>query len=438
MAGEELRFANDARAALEGATARGAWLLIFIILLMFGAFAGWAAWAEVEQTTSGEGRVIPSSQVQRVESLEPGLVAEIMVSAGDLVEAGQPLVRIDDTGSASRLGELRQRQVALASELERLNAQSRGDSTFAPPPDAEGAVLQSYADQVAVFNAQRRQLDEQIRIRRQQLVQSRQNVAEAEASAEKQAATLELVDRELVLTRNLFKKKAVPEIDLLRIERVASELRGDLKIWEAARIRLVSEVDEAEALLEAEQQRFSTQVQDRLSKVRSELAVVDESLRAAADRVRRAVLPSPVSGVVNKVNVASIGEVIQAGASVVEIVPLDDKLLIETRIRPQDIAFIRPGLPATIRISAYDYTRFGSLSGVVERIGADTITDENRQTFYQVVIRTDDANTAKVPDITIIPGMIATVDIRTGARTVLSYLLKPVIAMRDSALREPQ
>lgn len=438
MAGDEIRFANDAGAALDRTGSRGGWLVLTAIALLLGAFLAWSAWAEIEQTASGEGRVIPSRQVQRVESLEPGIVAEIMVRAGDRVEPGQPLIRIDDTDSASRLGELRQKQIALTAERDRLYAQSRGDPAFEVPPEASTEAEEAYLDQIAVFNAQKRSLEEQLRIRRQQLVQRRQNLAEAEAAAEKQAETLKLVDRELELTRRLFSRRAVPEIDLLRIERTASELRGDLKIWAAARLRLAAEVEEAQALISADRRAFESQVRDRLSKVRAEISIVEESLRAAADRVRRAVLPSPVAGIVNKVEIASIGEVIQAGASVVEIVPVDDALLIEARIRPQDIAFIRPGLPATVRLSAYDYTRYGSLSGVVERIGADTITDENRQTFYQVVVRTDEAARLAAPQIRIIPGMVASVDIRTGARTVLSYLLGPVIAIRDSAFREPQ
>ena len=175
-----------------------------------------------------------------------------------------------------------------------------------------------------------------------------------------------------------------------------TELRGDLAIWQAAKLRLEAEVSEAEAQVEAEESAFLAEVQTRISKVNAEMSVVQESLRAADDRVRRAMLKSPVGGVVNKVNVATIGEVIAAGASIVEIVPVDDKLLIETRIRPQDVAFIHPGAKATVRLSAYDYTKYGTLSGVVERIGADTITDEEGETFYQVIVSTDTGRSSHV------------------------------------------
>lgn len=434
MADVDLNFANDPRAVIESSVTPGAWRILLVIAAVFALLVLWASVAHVDQMATGAGRVIPSSQVQVVQSLEPGIVAEILVEEGDRVEPGQNLIRIDDTGVASKLGELRQQQLALAAELHRLTAQAAGAETYAPPPVMEAGSEPFYRDQQAIFAADRRQLEEKILIRRQQLVQRRQNLGEAEATAAKQAASLELAERELELTRALFEKKAVPELELLRIQRAVTELRGDLDIWQAAKLRLQAEVSEAEAQVEAEESAFLAEVQTRISKVNAEMSVVQESLRAADDRVRRAMLKSPVDGVVNKVNVATIGEVIAAGASVVEIVPVDDTLLIETRIRPQDVAFIHPGAKATVRLSAYDYTKYGTLSGTVERIGADTIADENGETFYQVIVGTDAA--ASNGGMRVIPGMVATVDISNGERTVLEYLLKPVLKIRDQALRE--
>jgi adhesin transport system membrane fusion protein len=289
---------------------------------------------------------------------------------------------------------------------------------------------------VAIFLADRRQLDEKITIRQQQLVQRRQNLLEAEATARKQAESLALSERELELTRALFDRKAIPELEFLRLQREVSELRGDIEIFKASKLRLEAEVAEAEAQVEAENSAFLAEVQARISKVNADMSVVQETLRGADDRVRRAMLKSPVDGVVNKMNVATIGEVIAAGANVVEIVPVGDRLLIETRIRPQDVAFIHPGAKATVRLTAYDYTKYGTLSGVVERIGADTITDEKGETFYQVIVGTDTAEQTLPGDMRVIPGMVATVDISNGERTVLEYLLKPVLKIRDQALRE--
>ncbi|HEY6633432.1 MAG TPA: HlyD family type I secretion periplasmic adaptor subunit [Rhizobiaceae bacterium] len=434
MADVDLNFANDPRAVIESSVTPGAWRILLVIAGAFALLVLWASVAHVDQMATGAGRVIPSSQVQVVQSLEPGIVAEILVREGDRAEPGQNLIRIDDTGVASKLGELRQQQLALAAELDRLNAQAAGAETYAAPAIVAPGSEPFFRDQQAIFLAERRALHEKILIRDQQLVQRRQNLREAEATAAKQAASLQLAERELALTQALFEKKAVPELELLRLQRAVSELRGDLGIWQAAKLRLDAEVSEAEAQVEAEKSAFLAEVQTRISKVNAEMSVVQESLRAADDRVRRAMLKAPVGGVVNKVNVATIGEVIAAGASVVEIVPVDDTLLIETRIRPQDVAFIHPGAKATVRLSAYDYTKYGTLAGTVERIGADTITDEQGETFYQVIVGTDTANADG--GMRVIPGMVATVDISNGERTVLDYLLRPVMKIRDQALRE--
>jgi len=436
MADVDLNFANDPRAVIESSVTPGAWRILMVILALFTLLVFWASVASVDQMATGAGRVIPSSKVQVVQSLEPGIVAEILVSTGDRVVAGQDLVRIDDTTVASKLGELRQQQVALAAELDRLGAQARGAESYEPPDGLDPAVEPFYRDQQAVFLADLRKLNEAVLVRQQQLVQQRQTLREAEATARKQADSLVLSERELDLTQALFDRKAVPELEFIKIKRQVTELRGDLEIWQATKLRLEAEVAEAEAQLDTERSAFLAEVQARISKVKAEMSVVQESLRAADDRVRRAMLRSPVAGVVNTLNVATIGEVIAAGANVVEIVPVDDRLLIETRVRPQDVAFIQPGAEATVRLSAYDYTKYGTLHGVVERIGADTITDEKDETFYQVIVSIDMSETNVAGGMRVIPGMVATVDISNGERTVLEYLLKPVLKIRDQALRE--
>lgn len=441
MANDEFAFANNARASVENTVSRSASLLLFCIGAMLAAAIAWAAWAKVEMRTTGLGRVIPAQQLQTVESLEPGIVAEILAAAGDEVKAGQPIVRIDDTATAASLGELRQRQLAFLAELDRLEKQAAGATTYEVPPGADEAAIPFFRDQIAVFESSRKKYLEQIQVREQQVRQRRQNLLEARANAEKQQATLNFVERELELTRALYRRKAVPEIELLRIERAAAEIQGNLRVWEASQLRFAAEISEAETLLEAENSAFLAEVQARISQVKAELSVTAESLRAAEDRVRRAILRSPVDGTLNTLSISTIGQVVQAGVPVAEIVPKDDRLVVETRIRPQDIATIRPGLPAIIRLDAYDYTRYGTLSGYVERIGADTVTDENRETYYQVIIARNGVEDrlpglAGREPIRFIPGLTAVVEITSGERTVLEYLLKPVLEIRDQSMRE--
>ena len=440
MPTEDLEFANDPAGAIEAGGASTGWRVLLTIAALIAVGIFWADRAEVEQVTTGQGKVIPSSQVQTVESLEPGIVADILIKAGDRVTLGQELIRIDDTGAASKLGELSERQAALTAERNRLRAELAGETSYEMSDVSDAKFKQFYLDQLAVFQANRLQLDEQASIRRQQLVQKEQSLAEAIASAQKTEELLELARKEEQLIRRLFERKAIPEIDFLRVQKESTQLAGDLVIWKATKARLAAEVEEARALIGTEEVKFRAQATGRLSKVNADLAVVEQTLKAASDTVRRAVLRSPVNGIVNKVNVTAINEVVRAGDSVVEIVPVDDTLLVETQIRPEDIAFIRAGLKATIRISAFDYTRYGTMEGIVQRIGADTITNENRETFYQVVVSTekDEAGSGGARRLDIIPGMIATVDIATGNRTVLEYLLKPILVMRDRALRDPR
>jgi adhesin transport system membrane fusion protein len=439
MARDDLEFANDAHALVERTvTPAASWMIIAIAIGLAGA-AFWASQAHIEKSTRGLGKIIPSSQVQVVESLEPGIVAEILVQEGDTVEAGQTLIRMDDTGLSSQLGELRQKQLALSAELLRLEAQANGAETFDPPIPANPAEAQFLADQKAVFEVTRLKQIGQLQVREQQIAQKRQGLVEAEATTAKRADALKFLRQELELNRALYAKKAVPELELLKIERTTSEMEGDIRIFEASRPRLMAEIAEAEALMRSDESVFLAETQARIAIVKAELSVTRESLRAAEDRVDRTTMRAPVNGIVNRISVATVGEVIQAGTEIVEIVPLDDKLLVEARIRPEDIAFVRPGLKAVIRLTAYDYLKYGYLTGTVERIGADTFTDENKQTFYQVIISDNGESLPKSKsDIKLIPGMIATVDILSGDRTVLEYILGPILKTRDFAFREPR
>jgi adhesin transport system membrane fusion protein len=235
----------------------------------------------------------------------------------------------------------------------------------------------------------------------------------------------------------------VPEIEMLRSDRQATDMRGQLAVVRATMVKTDAAVQEAHSRMLNVGTAFRAQAEDDLAKSRGDLAVLDENIKSAQDRVRRTELRSPVHGVVNKLNVNTIGAVVAPGASLMEIVPLDDTLLVEGRIRPQDIAFIRPDHEAVVKLSAYDSSVYGSLHGKVERISADTITDEKGdknergETFYRVMVRTEKNHlgTAEHP-LPIIPGMVATVEILTGQKSVLDYLVKPARTLRDEALRE--
>jgi adhesin transport system membrane fusion protein len=388
----DFAFANDVRSAAALRTPRTSRLLLLSFLALMTTFLVWAHFAVLDEVKRGNGRVIPSRQIQVVQSLEGGLVGEILVQEGAIVQQGQSLMRIDDTKFASEFGEIRERRAAMAARVARLEAEAR------------------------VFKMRAQKVAQDIDVLNQQVTRL--------------SGSLKLLEREQNLTRRLYEQKVVPEIEMLRLDRQATEMKGQLA--------------EAQSKIASILTSFRSQADEDLAKSRGDLAVLDENIKSAQDRVRRTDLKAPVYGIVNKLNVTTVGAVVQPGANVMDIVPLDDTLLVEGRIRPQDIAFIRPNQDAVVKLSAYDSSVYGSLKGKVERISADTIVDdkapdkqERQETFYRVIVRTEKNHLGTAENaLPILPGMVATVEVMTGRKSVLDYMLKPARTLRDEAMRE--
>lgn len=430
-------YANDVRAALEERAPRTTWILILIICASFIGLIVWASQATLEEVTTGSGRVIPSRQIQVVQTLEGGIVREISIGEGDLVEKDQVLMQIDDTGFASKLGEIKQRRWALMAEIARLTAEGNGADTVPDDPDLSEHAPQALASERAVFRSRNAKLQEDVSILKEQLIQKEKELIEFTAKRDKLAATREPLARELKLTETLYKRKVVPEVEFLRLKRQMAEISGELAIVNAALPRAESSIEEARNRMNSATVSFQLQARERLAQIQPELAIIEESIKAAKDRVTRTALKAPVRGIINKLNVTTIGAVVQPGKDIIEIVPLDDTLLIEAQIRPQDVAFIRPDEKASVKLTAYDYLIYGALEGKIERISADTITDDRGERVYRVIVRTMQNHLKTVKgDLPIIPGMVATVDIQTGEKTVLDYLLKPIRRGQKEALRE--
>lgn len=430
-------FANDVRSALEERAPRTTWILILLICFTFAGLIYWASQATLEEVTTGSGRVIPSRQVQVVQTLEGGIIREISIGEGDLVEKDQTLMQIDDTGFASKLGEIKQRRWALKAEIARLVAEGSGSDTVADDPDLVKHAPQALLSERAVFRSRRAKLQEDVSILEQQLIQKEKELEEFAAKRDKLEASRKPLAREVKLTEALYKRKVVPEVEYLRLQRQMAEIDGELAIVKAALPRAQSSIQESRNRLKSANLSFQLQARERLAQIQPELAIVDETIKAATDRVSRTALKAPVRGIINKLNVTTIGAVVQPGKDIIEIVPLDDTLLIEAQIRPQDVAFIRPDVKASVKLTAYDYLIYGALEGRIERISADTITDERGERMYRVIVRTKQNHLKTVKgDLPIIPGMVATVDIQTGEKTVLDYLLKPIRRGQKEALRE--
>jgi len=410
----DFAFANDVRAAVDLRTPRTSRMLLASSLALLVSALVWAHFAVLDEVKRGAGRVVPSRQMQVVQSLEGGIVSALEVRDGDIVRQDQILVRIADTKFASELGEVTERRGAMTARVTRLEAELKGLVAPDFSDDLRRTAPGAVQAETSVFETRARKLADDTDVLTQQETRLSQ--------------TLTLLNREVELTRRLYEQKVVPEIEWLRLTRQATEMKGQLAETQARKVNVKT--------------AFRSQADEDLAKSRGDLAVLEENIKSAQDRVRRADLKSPVYGIVNKINVTTIGAVVQPGASLMEIVPLEDTLLVEGRIRPQDIAFIRPKQDAVVKISAYDSNVYGSLKGKVERISADTIAEdkgpkEEKETFYRVTVRTETNHlgTAENP-LPIIPGMIATVEVLTGQKTVLDYLIKPARMLRDEALRE--
>lgn len=362
----------------------GAFLVLILSII-------WAHFAILDEVTSGEGKVIPSSQIQVIQNLEGGIVNKLYVHEGEIVQNNQVLMQIDNVRFNATYMESQKKIATLLIQITRLTAEMQNKPFVAPESfikenphlvDAEKALYDSRMEEL-----------NQLKI------------------------TLELAVRELNMSKPLVAKGAVSEVEIIQLQRNVNEIQG--KIFQ-----------------------FKSQALEQLNKLKGELAALQETTLADKDRLARTTVRSPVKGIVKRIKVNTIGGVIQPGMDIIEIVPMDDTLLIEAKIKPSDIGFIKLGQNATVKLTAYDYSIYGGLTGKVEQISADTITDDTpsaqkEETYYLIRVRTD-KNFLGTPEkpMYIIPGMMATVDILTGHKSVLHYILKPLIKAKQTALRE--
>lgn len=408
------------------------WALIGFVLF----FLIWSHFAVVEEVTRGEGKAVPSSRLQKIQNLEGGIVAEIFIRDGQVVETGAPLLRLDDTRFASNVGETEADRLALELRVERLKAEIAGvQLSFAEALRSQATVQAD--SELALFDSRQKQLRDEVAGLEEQLTQRRQELREFASKQGQFRNSLALLRQEIRMSEPLVAEGAASEVEVLRLRRAEVEARGQLEATSLAIPRAEAAIAEVQRKIDETRARFRSEALTQLNEMQTELSKIQSTGKALEDRVKRTLVTSPVRGIVKQVLVNTIGGVIQPGSDLVEIVPLDDTLLVEARIRPQDIAFLHPGQTATVKFTAYDYTIYGGLKAELEQIGADTVTDEDGNSFYVIKLRTEKSHlgSAEAP-LLIIPGMVASVDILTGEKSILSYLLKPILRARAEALRE--
>jgi adhesin transport system membrane fusion protein len=417
-------------AARRGARRRppltGARLIIVTVAVGFALFLLWATLAKVDEVTAGQGRVIPSSKVQLIQAAEPATISELLVRSGQRVTRGQLLARLDDTQSTSALGQIESETRSLTERAARLEGEGTGTR----------AVVG--ADEAALSAVRRQALGSRVSALHSSAEQRRREAAEANATINSLQGSLALAQKQVAMLEPLAAKNIVPQTEVMTARREVIDLQGRIAAAREQAGRANAAV--AEALSQASEAQFSFRQEalNERSQINAKIAVNAESLRGARGRVDKAELRSPVDGVVNDVQVTTIGGFVAAGEKIMEVVPMGDKLLVETRVTPKDIAFIKVGDKALVKVTAYDFSTYGGLDGRVVQVSADSIYDETtREAYFNVIVETTRAYLmARGRQLPITPGMMTDTQIITGQKSVLSYLLKPVMKARSDALRE--
>lgn len=424
------------QASLEKPTVRSQ-LLVWSILLVVIWLVVWASFAELDKIVRGDGKVVPPSQIQVIQNLEGGIIEELYFQSGDKVKKGDILLKLDNTQFASSYGESQMRASQLRAKAQRLTAEAF-DKPLTLKGEYESSIITALYDRERnLYDARQKQLKTQTSILEAQVQQHKLELQEAYSQQTQLTRSHKLLTQEINMMKPLVRQGIASEVDLLKIQRQENDALTKLKTTQNNIPKLHSIIAESESKLTQAHEEFMNKAHEELNETLAEISQIEQSSTALKDRVKRTEVMSPVNGTIKQLLVNTIGGVVQPGSDIVEIVPEDDSLVLETKILPADIGFIYPGLKAKLKFTAYDFAIYGGLDGTVTRISADTITDEEGNSYYIARIKTDKnfLGTEKDP-LYLLPGMTASVDIIVGKHTVLEYIIKPIIRAKDLALRE--
>lgn len=426
--------------ALMDAETRASSRTIKLIAGFFAAFLVWASLAELEEVTRGDGRVIPSQKTQIIQTAEPGVIVELFVRPGQRISKGDMLTRLDKTPTSATLGEVEAKIRALTAQVSRLQMESEGslDTPYACPDPVKERAPAVCKTEAELFRARTDNLRSKIKVYMEKAEQKRREAAEADSNVIRSRQAVTLAKRELGMIEPLVAKKVVSDLDLIKAQRAVSDADGQLRAAQEVKARAEAGVREAELQVEEQNLIFRQTAMTEMTEKRAELSVVEETTKGAAERLRRTDIRAPVDGVVNELYYNTVGAFVNPGDKILSIVPVDDTLLVEARVKPSDIAFVHPKQKSVVKVTALDYSIFGGLEGSVETVAADTVLDQaTKEPFYTVIVRTQETKLkSKNGEHPIMPGMVCSVDIITGSKTIMHYLLKPINRARENALRE--
>lgn len=432
----DTEFMNELEAAANlRPTITSSMLLMTISALILFSIA-WASFSRIEEITRGEGQVVPTREIQVVQSLEGGILAELLAAEGDRVKKDQILMRVSDVAFSSDQRGTEAKFAALRAKKARLEAESKGQA-FTLPPDLAASTGDVGRNEQALYQSRQQELKNAKAILEDKITSAQSGLAETAAQIARLRDNSALLQQELNITSQMVKQQAVPKLEEIRLRRELSDSQGQARAAQEKQEGLKAELAAAQKQLKDQDDKFRSQALGELSAVETEIAQLSESLKSIGDRVYRTELRAPVDGIVNNIALKTIGGVIEPAQKLIEIVPTDDELKIVAKVRPSDIAFLKSGQPVKVKISAYESSRYGALEGHLARIGANSVTDRDGNIFFEIEVRTEKNHlgTADAP-LPITPGMVATTEVVTGKRTIMEYLLKPLLRARDRALRE--
>ncbi len=433
---DELVYADVVEAALQRKPSTQARLLSIATGLFIVIFVAWAAWAEVDEVTRAEGKVIASQGTQVIQNLEGGILQAVLVREGQIITQGTPLARLDNEVAASTFRDALTKSLESRAAIARLEAELSGEEPVFPE-DIQKNAPQVITDQITVLQARKLQRESELRLLASQYDQRIKEVEEQETRKASVARNLALAIEQRNTVAPLLKRKNYSRLEFLDLEQKVANLEGELNGLAASIPKTQAAATEAKQRIAFRKAELDASITEEINKYRAELNSLKETLSAGSDRVTRTVMRSPVNGTVKQIHINTIGGVVKPGEPIMEIVPLDDTLLVEVRVRPSDVAFLHPNQKAMVKFSAYDFGIYGGLEGILEQISADTIEDKKGEVFYLAKLRTKKNGIIyKDESLPIIPGMTATADILTGRKTILDYILKPILKAQQNALRE--
>ncbi len=435
---EDYEFVNSLSAAIaEGVPRRMRWVLYFWFLAI-GLFIFWASFTQIDEITRGSGEVVPSGDNQIVQNLEGGIVDTLLVKVGDSVNRGDPLLKIDNRKSQSQLGSTKIKELELKAKIIRLKAEAFGrDFNESDYNDTDAIMPRLVENEKSLYISKKRQIDAKIRALEDQKIQKEQELEATKSRVKLLKKSFALIKKELAMMKPMVDQGIKSKVTYMKLQREKGTIETDLSSAIHSIPQIKAGISEIVNNIEESEGDFKNSAKESLNETIAELLRVQENYSALKDQMGRTTVRSPIKGVIQKIYTSTLGGVIKPGENLIEIVPTDEILWIEVKIKPSDIAFVYPGQSAVVKFSAYDFSIYGSLYGRVVHISADTVKDEKKNSFYTVHIKTtkNHLGTDEKP-LKIIPGMTANVDIMTGKKSVMDYILKPILKAKQYTFTE--